>query len=71
MGPNVGSGCRRHRSAENIPVFERMALVITLYHKYVQLSDSNHALPIRSRIGVVMTLVLELWPIAKRKHVSF
>ena len=38
----------------------RMALVITLHHKYIQLSGSNHALPIHSRIGVVIMLTLEL-----------
>ena len=49
-------------SSENIPVFEniRMALVMTLPHKYIQLSGSNHALLIRSRIGMDMMLVLEL-----------
>ena len=44
-------------------VFEslRTALVITLHHKYVQLSGGNRALPTCSRIGVVITLVLKLW----------
>ena len=55
-------------SSENIPFFEspRTALVITLYHEYVQL--------VHSRIGMVMTLGLELWPsiiIARRKYTSF
>ena len=77
-GVGVGGGAplshMKHRSSENIPLFEsqRMALVITLHHKYIQLSDSNHTLPIHSRIGVIMTL--ELWPsmiIARHTHVSF
>ena len=44
------------------------------HHKYVQLSASNHVLLIPSRIGVVMTLVLKLWPgiiVARCKHMRF
>ena len=39
-----------------------MALVITLHHKYIQLSSSNHTIPICSRIGMVMVLGFKLWP---------
>ena len=61
MGPSVGGGAggegqRIYRFFESL----RMALVITLHHKYTQLSGSNHALPIHSGIGVVIMLVLEL-----------
>ena len=64
----------KHRSSENISLFEslRMALVITSHQKYIQLSGSNHTLPIHSRIGVIATL--ELWPsmiIARYTHASF
>ena len=51
-----GEGQRIYRFFESL----RMALVITLHHKYTQLSGSNHALPIHSGIGVVIMLVLEL-----------
>ena len=62
--------------SETLPYFEslRMALMITLHHKYVQLSSSNRVLPIHSRIGVVITLGLELWPsitIARPIYASF
>ena len=61
MGPSVGGGAggegqRIYHCFESL----RMALVITLHHKYTQLSGSNHALPIHSGIGVVIMLVLEL-----------
>ena len=48
----------REGSSENIPDFEslRMALAITLHHKYVQFSGGNRTLPIHSRIGVVSGL---------------
>ena len=67
----------RSGSSENILFFEslRMALVITSHHKYVQLSGSNHTLPIcSSRVGVVMMLGFEFWPsmiIARHKYMSF
>ena len=58
VGPSAGGGCRGGASSENLPLFEslRMALVITLHHKYVQLSSSNHTIPICSRKGMVMVL---------------
>jgi len=62
VGPSVGVGAGGE--GQRIYVFFfffeslRMALVITLHHKYSQLSGSNHALPIHSRIGVVIMLVL-------------
>jgi len=70
-GVGAGGG-----SSENIPVFEslRMALVIIYHHKYVQMSISNRTLPICSRIRVVVTTVLKLWPsiiIARHKHTGF
>ena len=83
MGPRLGVGYRRgvpishakRGSSENIPIFEsqRMALVITLQHKYIQLSGSDRTLPTCSRIGVVMLLGLELCPsiiIARCTYVS-
>ena len=63
MGPSAGSDVGGG-SSEIQPGFEnvRMALVMTLQHKYIQLSGNNHALLIRSRIGVVMMLAFELRP---------
>ena len=70
MGPSAGAGYERGAPPSKTSIFsellhklqesQRMALVITSHHKYVQ--DSNRALAIHSRIGVVMTLLLELWP---------
>ena len=60
-------------SSENKPVL-KIVLVMTWQHKYVQLSGNNHALLICSRIGVVMTLVFELWHsiiVVRCKHASF
>ena len=62
------------RSSENILVFEslRMALVITSNMSSYAVVTAHF--PYFSRIGVVMTLVLKLWPsiiVARRKHVSF
>ena len=41
-------------SSENI--LPKMALMITLHHKYVQLSSSNLAFPICSTVGLIMML---------------
>ena len=76
MGLSAGSVVWEGGSSENKPVFEniRMALVMTLQHKYIQLNGNNHTLLIRSRIGVVMTLVFELQPsiiVSRCKHASF
>lgn len=67
-GVSVGEGACR--SPENTPFSEspRMALVITSYHKYIQLSSSSCALPICRRIGMVTMLGLELWPGIIIKH---
>ena len=56
----MGEGA--HRSSEKIYHFLRMALDITSHHKYVQLSSSSRALPIRTRLSAVMMLGLEFWP---------
>jgi len=37
-------------------ILPKMALMITLHHKYVQLSSCNLAFPIRSTVGVIMML---------------
>ena len=67
----MGGGKLREQTVfENI----RMALVMTLQHKYIQLNGNNHTLLIRSRTGVVMTLVFELQPsiiVSRCKHASF
>ena len=67
MGPGRGVGvghaeARTRTSSESILFSEslRMALVVTLHHKYIQLSSSEHTLPIHNRTGIVMTPVLKL-----------
>jgi len=52
---------KTRKLSEPISESLRMALVITLHHKYIQLSGSNHTLPIHSRIGVVLSLGLGLY----------
>jgi len=54
QGVGVGGGKLREYE------YVRTALVMTLQHKYIQLSSSNHTLLIRSRTGTV--LAFKLWP---------
>jgi len=52
----------QNMEAQRLYHFEslRMALVITLHHTDVQLSSSNHTIPVYSRVGMVVVLGFKL-----------